>query len=78
MVEELYSIMRDLLEVEYHHKSLLCVLETLETAYSERQEEEIKMILNHTLRCVKGLQEEMKAAVGRMDQYIAESVLKEK
>lgn len=43
-MEELYSIMRDFLEVEYHQKSLLYVLDSLETAYSGEQQEEIKLL----------------------------------
>ena len=76
-MEELYSIMRDFLEVEYNQKSLLYVLETLETAYSEKQEEETKLIVNHTKGCLKALQEELKAAINRMDSYIAENAKKQ-
>ena len=32
-MEELYAIMRELLEVEYNQKSLLYIMEMLETAY---------------------------------------------
>ena len=70
-MEELYSIMRDFLEVEYNQKSLLCVLETLEAAYSGEQEEKAKLIVNHTKGCLKTIQGELKAAINRIDQYIA-------
>ena len=72
-MEGLYSIMRDFLEVEYNQESLLYVLETLEAAYSGKQEEEVKLIINHTKGCLKALQEELKAAINRMDSYIAEN-----
>lgn len=70
-MEKLYSIMRDFLEVEYNQESLLYVLETLEAAYSKKQEREAKLIINHTKGCLKALQEELKAAINRMDNYIA-------
>lgn len=70
-MEELYLIMRDFLEVEYNQKSLLYVLETLEAAYSEKKEEDAKLIVNHTKGCLKALQGEIKAAINRMDNYIA-------
>lgn len=69
-MEEWYSIMRDFMEVEYNQESLLCVLETLEAAYSEVQEREIKLIINHTKGCLKTLQRELSATISRMDSYI--------
>lgn len=70
-MEELYSIMRDLLEVEYNQESLLYVLKALEVAYSGEQQEEAKLIANHAKGCVKALQEELRAAISKMDNYIA-------
>ena len=70
-MEELYSIMRDFLEVEYNQKALLRVLETLETAYGEKAEEDVTLIVNHTKVCLKTLREGLKAAIYRMDSYIA-------
>ena len=76
-MEELYSIMRDFLEVEYNQESLLCVLEMLEaTTHSEKQVE-AKMIANSTKYYLKALQEELKAAINRMDSYIAENAKKQ-
>ena len=72
-MEELYSIMRYFLEVEYNQKSLLFVLETLEVTYSEKHEKEVKLIVNHTKGCLKALQGELRAAINRMDNYIAET-----
>lgn len=39
-MEELYSIMRDLLEVEYNQESLLRLLRAAEAAYSDEKQEE--------------------------------------
>lgn len=70
-MEKLYSIMEDLLEVEYNQKSLLYVLETLEAAYSEQEQEETKLLINHIKGGLKALQEEIRAAIGKLDNYIA-------
>lgn len=72
-MEKLYSIMRDFLEVEYNQKSVLSVLETLEAAYSGDQEEKTKLIINHTKGCLKALQRELRVAINKMDNYIAET-----
>ena len=37
-MEELYSIMRDLLEVEYNQESLLCLLGAAEAAYIDEEQ----------------------------------------
>ena len=39
-MEELYSIMRDFLEVEYNQESLLCLLEAAEAAYAGKEQAE--------------------------------------
>ena len=76
-MDELYSIMRDLLEVEYNQKALLYVLRTIETAYSSEREEDAKSIANSTKYYLKALQGELKAAINRMDSYIAENTKKQ-
>lgn len=73
-MKELYAIMRDLLEVEYNQESLLYVLEVLDAAYEEQGQGDIRMIVNHTKGSVKVLQAELKAAINRMDSYIAGAV----
>ena len=45
-MKELYSIMRDLLEVEYNQKSLLYILKLLENDCSGDQKEEMRLIVN--------------------------------
>lgn len=70
-MEELYSILRDLLEVEYNQKSLLYVLEALEAVYEEQGQGDIKLIVNHTKGCIKALQAELRATISRLDSYIA-------
>ena len=47
-MEELYSIMRDLLEVEYNQESLLRLLRAAEAAYSDEKQEKAKYLANCT------------------------------
>lgn len=43
-LEELYSIMRDFLEVEYNQESLVCLLRAAEAAYTGKEQAEAKLI----------------------------------
>lgn len=76
-MEELYSIMRDFLEVEYNQESLICLLRVAEAAYSGEKEVEAKLIANSAKYYLKALQRELKAAINRMDSYIAENAKKQ-
>ncbi len=75
-MEELYSIMRDFLEVAYNQESLLCLLKAEETSYTDEEQAEAKMIANSTKYYLKALQEEFRVAISRLDSYIAENVKK--
>lgn len=72
-MEELYLIMRRLLEVEYNQESLLCLLNAAETAYSGEKQ----LIAHSTEYYLKALQEELKAVISRLDSYIAENAKKQ-
>ena len=76
-MEELYSIMRDFLEVEYNQESLLCLLRAAEAAYTSKEQAEAKLIANSAKYYLKALQEELRAAINRMDSYIAENAKKQ-
>ena len=76
-MEELYSIMRDFLEIEYNQESFVCLLRAAETAYIEDNQVDAKLIANSAKVYLKGLQEELKAAINRMDLYIAENAKKQ-
>ena len=76
-MEELYSIMRDFLEVEYNQESLLCLLRAAGVAYSSEKEEKAKLIANGTKFYLQALQEELKAAINRLDSYIIENAKKQ-
>ena len=75
-MEELYSIMRDFLEVEYNQESLLCLLRAAEAAYTDGEQVDAKLVANSIKYYLKALQEELKAAINRMDSYIAENAKK--
>lgn len=75
-MEELYLIMRNFLEVQYHQKSILCVLDTLEKAYSEEEQPEMKMTINVLKTYIESLQEETKIAINRFDSYMSEKARK--
>ena len=76
-MEELYSIMRDFLEVEYNQESLLCLLKAAEAAYTSKEQAEAKLIANSAKYYLKVLQGELKAAINRMDSYIEENAKKQ-
>ena len=75
-MEELYSIMRDLVEVEYNQESLLRLLRAAEAAYSDEKQEKAKYLANCTKYYLKALQEELQRGINRLDSYIAEEVKK--
>ena len=76
-MEELYSIMRDFLEVEYNQESLLYLLKAVEAANTGKEQVEAKLIANSTKYYLQALQEELKAAINRLDSYIAENARKQ-
>lgn len=71
-MEELYSIMRDLLEIEYNQRYLLCVLKALEATNSNEEQEMVRVIANGTRYYFEALQKELKAIINRLDTYMAE------
>lgn len=76
-MEELYSIMRDFLEVEYNQEALLCLLKAAEAAYTGEKQEEAKLIANSTKYYLQALQRELKVAINKMDIYITENARKQ-
>ncbi len=72
-MEELYAIMRDFLEVEHNQESLLCLLKAAEASYTDEEQREAKLLVNGAKYYLQALQEEIRAAINRMDSYIAEN-----
>lgn len=71
-MEELYSIMRELLEVKYNQDSLLYFLKTVEIAYADKQQTEAKLIANSTKYYLKALRRDLEVVINRLDIYIVE------
>ena len=76
-MEELYSIMRDFLEVEYNQESIVCLLKAAEATYTAENHVETKLLANGVKVYIKGLQKDLKASINRMDSYIAENARKQ-
>ena len=76
-MEELYSIMRDFLEVEYNQESIVCLLKAAEATYTDENQVDARLIANSAKVYLKGLQEDLRAAINRMDSYIAENARKQ-
>lgn len=76
-MEQLYSIMREFLEVEYHQESLVHILNAIETAYGEDEQGEVKWIVNGIKYYLKDMQTEFRTTVNRLDTYIAERAKKQ-
>ena len=71
-MEDLYLILRDFQEVQYYQESILCILDTLENAYSEEEQLEMKMTIHVLKTCIETLQEETKIAIRKFDSYLTE------
>ncbi|MDE6213509.1 MAG: hypothetical protein K2M70_08580 [Lachnospiraceae bacterium] len=77
-MQELYSIMRELLEVEYNQKSLHNIMRMLGKAYEQEEEcEKSDLIVNGIGYYLASLHRDLGIAIGRLDSYIAESAKKE-
>lgn len=77
-MQELYSIMRELLEVEYNQNSLHYIMRMLEKVYEQEEEwKKSDLIVNGIGYYLATLQKDLGNAIGRLDSYIAESAKKE-
>lgn len=76
-MKELYLIMGELLEAEYNQKSLLYILETMESLYSEETHAEAKLIVNGITYSMKNQQKELRAIINHFDSYIVEEANKQ-
>lgn len=76
-MEELYAIMREFLETEYNLESLSCLLHAAEASFTGKNQEDARMVANGASYYVKALQTELKAAIGKLDTYIAQNASKQ-
>ena len=79
-MEELYSIMRDFLEVEYKQESLLYLLTDAEFSkenQDDNQDKAEQFVINGAKYYIKALQNDLKATINRLDSYITEKAKKQ-
>ena len=76
-MEELYSIMRELLEVEYNQESLRYIIKMLEAAYGQEDQGKENLIVSGVGYYLAVLHRDLGTAINRLDSYIAETAKKE-
>ena len=77
-MQELYGIMRELLEVEYNQKSLRCIMKMLEAAYGQEEDQgKGSLIVSGIGYYLAILHKDLETVIGRLDSYIAETSKKE-
>ena len=76
-MQELYSIMRELLEVEYNQESLRYIIKMLEAAYGQEDQGKENLIVSEVGYYLAVLHRDLGTAINRLDSYIAETAKKE-
>lgn len=76
-MKELYAIMRELLEVAYNQKSLLHIMEKLETAYDGEEQEAESLAVGGIRYYLAVLHKDLGAVISRLDVYMAEQAGKQ-
>ncbi|MCI9344915.1 MAG: hypothetical protein HFI56_01485 [Lachnospiraceae bacterium] len=76
-MQELYSIMRELLEVEYNQESLRYIIKMLEAAYGQEDQGKENLIVSGVGYYLAVLHRDLGTAINRLDSYIAETAKKE-
>ena len=76
-MQELYSIMRELLEVEYNQESLRYIIKMLEAAYGQADQGKENLIVSGVGYYLAVLHRDLGTAINRLDSYIAETAKKE-
>ena len=76
-MQELYSIMRELLEVEYNQESLRYIIKMLEAAYGQEDQGKENLIVSGVGYYLAVFHRDLGTAINRLDSYIAETAKKE-
>ena len=76
-MQELYSIMRELLEVEYNQESLRYIIKMLEAAYGQEDQGKENLIVSGVGYYLAVLHRDLGTAINRLDSYIAKTAKKE-
>lgn len=71
-MEHYYKILSDLLTTEYQIKAAVCVLETLEAAYSEDTQLEVKSLAAVLKGYLKAVESDTREIVDYIDTLTAE------
>ena len=77
-MNELYQILEEKLQIRYETKAILTLLETLEGAYSEEKEPELKSVVYVTKIYLKSLYESINSAIEKMDTFLVEEAQRKK
>ena len=76
-MQELYSIMRELLEVEYNQESLRYIIKMLEAAYGQEDQGKENLIVSGVGYYLAVLHRDLGTAINRLDSYIEETAKNE-
>lgn len=76
-MQELYSIMRELLEVEYNQESLRYIIKMLEAAYGQEDQGKENLIVSGVGYYLAVLHRDLGTAINRLDSYIEKKKKKE-
>ncbi len=69
-MKELYEIMKNLLDIEYKQKSLICLIQRLDAAYESEEQRELKMLLLNMSILMRSVKDDMRITIEELDNYI--------
>ena len=69
-MNQLYSIMEQLLKLDYEEETYLFVLKTLEASFDEKQEPHSKMLASHAKWQLESQNRLLKRQIHELDNYI--------
>lgn len=75
-MEELYSIMEDLLELEYKQEAYIQILKALELSYSQQEEQKnMKMLVSSSRWQIEDYAKDLRQIIGKLDDYIVRNAV---
>ena len=70
-MNELYSIMEQLLELDYEQEVYLLILKSLESSFDEEQTAYCKMLTSHTKSQLQAQNKLLKEQISRIDTFLS-------
>lgn len=70
-MKQLYSIMEQLLELDYKQETFLLILKALETAYNEEEVASSKMLISHAKWQLESQNKDLKEQIKQLDTYLS-------